>query len=162
MRTNEYYMPTEWRVKGSIREIYEICSDFYDYQRWWPEVYLNIRKDRIDEETGNQVYALLTRGKLPYKLRWNSCKTSEDAPRSVSLKASGDLAGRGTWSFEQDGEYVNVRFDWYVNAEKPVLKYMSWLMKPIFRSNHYWAMGKGLDSLKRELERRRASAMNQG
>lgn len=157
MRTNEYYMPTEWRVRGSVQEVYDICSDFLDYQRWWPEVYLNIQPAGIDEETKSERYALLTRGKLPYKLRWTSCKTHEDAPRTLSLKASGDLAGRGTWRFEQDGEYVIARFDWYVNAEKPLLKRLSWLMKPIFRSNHDWAMRKGLESLDRELSRRRTA-----
>ncbi|MBB6729836.1 SRPBCC family protein [Cohnella zeiphila] len=158
MKTNEYYMPTEWRIKGKVREVYDICSNFPDYQRWWPDVYLNIRTAGFDAETGNEVYALLTRGKLPYKLKWNSCKTSETPPHMLSLKASGDLAGRGTWRFKQDGDHVNVRFDWYVNAEKPMLKYLSWIMKPIFRSNHYWAMNIGLESLKRELERRRTAA----
>ncbi|MBB6673575.1 SRPBCC family protein [Cohnella nanjingensis] len=157
MKANEYFMPTEWRVKGNIQEVYDVCSNFLDYQRWWPEVYLNIRAEGVDEETGNERYALLSRGKLPYKLRWFSSKTHEDAPRTLSLKASGDLAGRGTWRFEQDGEYVNARFDWYVNAEKPLLKRLSWFMKPIFRSNHDWAMRKGLESLNRELERRRTA-----
>lgn len=164
MRANEYYMPTNWRVKGDIREVYEVCSNFKDYDRWWPEVYLNIQVAGTDEETGNEVYALLTRGKLPYKLRWQSCKTAENAPHSLSLKASGDLAGHGTWKFEQDGEYVNVRFDWYVNAGKPMLKWLSPVMKPMFRSNHYWAMDRGLESLERELERRRrtTAAMQRG
>lgn len=160
MATNEYYMPTTWRVKGDVQEIYEICGNFLDYQRWWPSVYLNIAVAGVDEETGNEIYALLSRGRLPYKLRWNSCKTHEDPPHTISLKATGDLAGRGTWSFEQDGEYVNVRFDWYVNAEKPLLKYLSPIMKPIFRSNHYWAMGQGLDSLVKELERRRQQSVS--
>lgn len=159
MAANEYYMPTSWRVKGEVSEVYEICSNFYDYQRWWPEVYKKITVAGTDKDTGNEIYALLTKGKLPYMLRWNSCKTAEHPPHSVSLKATGDLAGRGTWKFEQDGEYVNVRFDWYVNAEKPLLKYFSPIMKPVFRSNHYWAMDRGLESLERELDRRRSAGI---
>jgi len=158
MAANEYYMPTEWRIKADIWEVYGLCSNFEDYERWWPDVYLSIRKAGPDKETGNETYAIVSRGKLPYKLRWTSCKTSEKAPYSVSLKASGDLAGRGEWLFEQEGEYVNAKFEWYVNAEKPLLKYLSPLLKPIFRSNHYWAMGVGLESLERELERNRAGA----
>jgi len=158
MAANEYYMPTRWRVKGNIWEIYEICSDFLDYQRWWPEVYLKIQKGGTDKETGNEVYDILSRGKLPYKLRWRSCKTSEQAPHSISLKSSGDLVGHGTWQFEQDGEYVNVQFDWYVNAEKPLLKLFSPILKPFFTSNHYWAMERGRESLEKELMRRRGSS----
>lgn len=155
MPANEYYMPTSWRIKGDIHDVFQICSNFLDYQRWWPSVYLNIQVSGVDKETGNEIYSILSRGKLPYKLRWNSCKTQEDPPHAISLKAIGDLTGRGIWSFEQDGDYVNVRFDWYVNAEKPILKYLSPIMKPIFRSNHYWAMNQGFESLKKELEQRK-------
>lgn len=154
MSVNEYYMPTNWRIKGDIQEVYEVCSNFLDYKRWWPHVYLDVQVAGIDEEIGNEVFAIFSKGWLPYTLRWNSCKTHEDPPHTLSLKATGDLIGRGTWKFEQDGEYVNVRFDWYVNAEKPLLKYLSPVMKPIFRANHYWAMGKGLECLIQELERR--------
>ncbi|TNJ62104.1 polyketide cyclase [Paenibacillus hemerocallicola] len=155
MAANQYFMPTNWRIKGDIWEVYEICSNFKDYQRWWPDVYLNIQEAGTDEETGNEVYAILSKAKLPYKLRWKSYKTTEHAPHSLSLKASGDMVGHGTWRFEQEGEYVNVQFDWYVNAEKPILKYLSPIMKPMFQSNHYWAMDRGKESLERELERRR-------
>jgi hypothetical protein len=48
-----------------------------------------------------------------------------------------------------------VRFDWNIVAEKPLLKYLSFLMKPIFRANHEWAMRRGQESLAREIERRR-------
>jgi len=152
MSVNEYYMPTSWRVKGDIHEIYDVCSNFLDYKRWWPSVYLDIQTAGMDEETGNEVYSIYSKGWLPYTLRWRSCKTSESRPRLLSLKASGDLDGRGTWKFEQDGEYVNVHFDWYVTAEKPLLKYLSPIMKPIFRANHRWAMNKGLESLRQELD----------
>ncbi|MDI4643499.1 SRPBCC family protein [Cohnella hashimotonis] len=154
MAAHEYYMPTNWRVRADIWEVYEICSDFEGYARWWPEVYLGIHAAGKDAETGNDVFAILSKGKLPYKLRWTSCKTVENAPHALSLKAAGDLAGRGTWKFEQDGEYVNIRFDWYVNADKPLLKYLSPILKPVFRSNHYWAMDRGRESLDRELARR--------
>ncbi|WP_127529898.1 SRPBCC family protein [Paenibacillus kobensis] len=162
MAANEYYMPTDWRVKGDIRDVYEICADFKGYQRWWAEVYLNIEDAGKDEETHGEVFAILSKGKLPYKLRWKSCKTAENAPHSISLKAEGDLAGRGTWTFEQDGEYVNARFDWYVNAEKPLLKYLSPMLKPVFRSNHYWAMARGREGLEREMERRRNAGISAG
>lgn len=156
MSANEYFMPTVWRIKGDLQEVYDICANFQDYHRWWPEVYLDIRTG-TDEKTGSEVYDILSKGKLPYKLRWQSRKTAVNAPHSLSLRSNGDLEGHGTWMFEQDGDYVNVRFDWYVHAEKPLLKLLSPVMKPIFRSNHYWAMARGRESLERELQRRRAA-----
>jgi hypothetical protein len=44
-----------------------------------------------------------------------------------------------------------------VRADKPLLRYGSWFFKPIFAANHRWAMARGEESLKRELERRHAA-----
>jgi hypothetical protein len=73
------------------------------------------------------------------------------------MDATGDLAGRGIWIFEQDGPFVNVTYDWTIRANKPIVEKLSFLLKPIFRSNHNWTMRKGEESLKLELLRRRAA-----
>jgi len=52
---------------------------------------------------------------------------------------------------------VNVTYDWKIKAEKPLLRYFSFIMKPIFSANHHWAMAKGEESLQRELARRHAA-----
>jgi hypothetical protein len=42
-----------------------------------------------------------------------------------------------------------------VRADKPILRYGSFILKPIFAANHRWAMARGEESLARELLRRR-------
>lgn len=49
--------------------------------------------------------------------------------------------------------------DWYVTADKPLLKYLSPIFKPMFRANHYWAMDQRKESLERELKRRRKAGI---
>jgi hypothetical protein len=49
-----------------------------------------------------------------------------------------------------------VTYDWLLRADKPLLRRLSWLLKPIFAANHRWAMARGEESLKLELARRRA------
>jgi hypothetical protein len=61
------------------------------------------------------------------------------------------------WTFEQDGEWVNATYDWKIRAEKPLLRRLSVVLKPLFSANHYWAMEKGEESLKLELARRHAT-----
>jgi hypothetical protein len=51
---------------------------------------------------------------------------------------------------------VNVTYDWTIRANKPIIDKLSFLLKPIFRSNHNWTMKRGQESLKLELLRRRA------
>ncbi|MGZ3610536.1 MAG: SRPBCC family protein, partial [Ktedonobacteraceae bacterium] len=51
---------------------------------------------------------------------------------------------------------VNITYDWKIKAEKPLLRYFSFIMKPFFSANHRWAMAKGEESLKLELARHHA------
>ena len=51
---------------------------------------------------------------------------------------------------------VNLTYDWKIRADKPLLRYLSFLLKPIFAANHRWAMTKGEKSLKLELACRRS------
>jgi hypothetical protein len=96
--------------------------------------------------------SLYTKGWLPYTLRWEF-RVTEARPGGFSLVAWGDFDGRGIWTFEQDGEWVNITYDWKIKAEKPLLRYFSFIMKPLFSANHRWAMAKGEESLKLELAR---------
>ena len=73
------------------------------------------------------------------------------------MEAWGDFVGRGIWTFGQDGEWVDITYDWKIRADKPLLKYLSFLMKPLFGANHQWAMRQGEESLKLELMRRHAA-----
>jgi len=61
-------------------------------------------------------------------------------------------------TFAQDGRFGNITYDWTIRAKKPVIEKLSFLLKPIFRSNHNWTMNRGEESLKLELLRRRASS----
>ena len=60
------------------------------------------------------------------------------------------------WTLTQDGEHVDVTYDWRILAEKPLLRYGSVVLRPFFAANHRWAMARGEESLALELRRRRA------
>ena len=61
------------------------------------------------------------------------------------MVASGDFEGVGVWTFAQDGQSVAVMYDWRIRAEKPILRTLSFLLKPVFSANHRWAMARGED-----------------
>ncbi len=79
-------------------------------------------------------------------------------PHGFAMDATGDLEGQGIWIFEQDGAFVNVTYDWTIRANKPIIEKFSFLLRPIFRSNHNWTMRRGEESLKLELLRRPAKS----
>lgn len=158
MKSNEYHFVTTWRVKSTLEEVNAIIGDATGLTRWWPSVYLEVRElapDNTDTHTG-RVISLFTKGWLPYTLRWQFTVTQDKSPHGFALLATGDFAGRGEWTFTQDGEYVSIVYDWRVDAEKALLKHLSFVMKPIFSANHHWAMARGEESLRLELQRRHA------
>ena len=67
-----------------------------------------------------------------------------------------DFVGRGIWSLVQDGADVLVTYDWKIRTDKPLLRSLSFLLKPVFTANHQWAMAQGQRSLLLELARRHA------
>ncbi|HEV2687509.1 MAG TPA: hypothetical protein VGV35_03115, partial [Bryobacteraceae bacterium] len=97
---------------------------------------------------------LHTKGWLPYTLRWSFRVTESRRPHGFSLDAWGDFEGHGIWTFTQSGPLVDIAYDWKIRAEKPLLRYLSFLLKPLFSVNHRWAMARGEESLRAELGRR--------
>lgn len=158
MASNDYHFITTWRVQSTCQEVSEILGNAPDLVRWWPSVYLGVKELEKGELTGvGKVISLYTKGWLPYTLRWQFRVTKVNSPNGFQLEAWGDFVGRGIWTFERDNDYVKITYDWKIQAAKPLLRYLSFIMKPIFSANHHWAMAKGEESLLLELARRRAT-----
>ena len=85
-----------------------------------------------------RVIDLHTRGWLPYTLRWSFRVTESREPYGFTLEAWGDFVGEGVWTFAEDGDFVDITYDWRISAEKPLLRRFS-------------------GPLRLELERRRAA-----
>jgi hypothetical protein len=156
MASNDYAFITNWRVEATVEEVYDILDDALTLPVWWPAVYLDVRNLGPMPERGlGNVYELFTKGWLPYTLLWRMRRTETNRPHGFAFEAFGDFVGRGEWKLTADGPHVDVVFDWRLRAEKPILRALSFLMKPIFAANHRWAMARGLQSLQLELRRRR-------
>ena len=158
MKANRYEFRTVWRIPGNVAEIsHVIADDATDLVRWWPSVYLSVQQIDAGEPSGiGRSYRLYTKGWLPYRLKWSFRVTEVEYERRIAIEAWGDFNGTGVWQFEQEGEMAVITYDWRVRADKPLLRRLSWLLRPLFEANHRWAMAQGMRSLKIELERRSA------
>ena len=156
MATDDYHFLTEWRVAGTVEEVKTILGDAPSLTRWWPAVYLTVDEVERGQPDGvGRTLDLHTKGWLPYTLRWTLRITEPLTDTGFALSAAGDLEGTGRWTFREDGPEVVITYDWRVHATKPLLRRLGWLLKPAFSANHVWAMGKGQESLRLELRRRR-------
>lgn len=161
MASNDYHFITHWHLPNTtVEEVSEILGNGPDLARWWPSVYLRVTElEPGDPQTGiGKVIDLYTKGWLPYTLRWQFRIRENHFPHGFALEAWGDFVGRGVWTFVQDREAVNVTYDWKIRAGKPLLRNLSFLLKPVFSANHHWAMRMGERSLLLELARRHAKS----
>jgi len=152
-----YHFVTRWRVKARREEVFAVLTDSEGLTRWWPSVYRGVQPIAPPTGPGGVGKRLLldTQGWLPYRLRWELRVVVHQPPSRLALEASGDFVGSGVWTLAQDGDATEVKYEWAIRVQKPLLRYLSFLLKPVFALNHRWAMARGLESLELELERRR-------
>lgn len=160
---SDYHFVTEWRVAGTVDEVKDVLGDGLSLPRWWPSVYLSVTQLEAGGGGGlGRVLDLHTKGWLPYTLRWTIRITEPVTDVGFSLEATGDLEGTGRWTFQPDGPEVVIAYDWRIHATKPVLRRLSWLLRPAFSANHHWAMNRGEESLQLEMRRRREARDGSG
>ena len=157
MPTSDYHFLDKWRVEGDLTDVSDIIEDAVSLLRWWPSVYFEVKEIEPGGEHGvGKLISLRAGGWLPYTLSISFRTTESRYPNGFTMEATGDLEGTGIWTFEQVGPCVNVSYDWTIRANKPIISRLSFLLKPIFRSNHNWTMKRGEESLRLELLRRQA------
>src|SRR5258708_16355024 len=83
---NDYHFVTRWRVRGTVKEVLYILGDAEDLPRWWPSVYIEVKKH-------DDVVELFTKGWLPYTLRW-SFRVTERRPDGFVIEALADFVAR--------------------------------------------------------------------
>jgi hypothetical protein len=165
MNNASYHFITHWRLQASKEEIYDILGDAAGLARWWPSVYLDVKVEEPGDEAGvRKLVKLYTKGWLPYTLTWSFRVISADKPNGFTIVPYGDFTGRGIWLFQTDPEdpsWCHITYDWKIEAAKPFLKKMTFLLRPLFSANHHWAMKKGEESLALEILRRRTAVSGQ-
>jgi hypothetical protein len=157
--SSQYRFFTHWRFEATPEEVYRIIDDSAEFVRWWPAVWLKVEMLEPGDARGiGKVMRYTTKGWLPYILHWTGRAVAKEYPSRLVLHATGDFEGEGSWTFRADGPHVDVEYVWAIQANKPLLRYLSFLLRPIFAANHNWAMARGEESLRLELARRHAKS----
>ncbi len=165
MASNDYHFITRWTMDAPISDVYGLISHPLDYPRWWPEVYLAVTEIEKGNDDGlGRLVELHTKGRLPYTLRWRARTIEVNKPVRIAIEATGDFVGRGIWTLAPMAPAgpTTVEFDWRLRADKPMLKRLSFLLKPVFSANHRWAMARGEENLRRELAIRASALRSSG
>lgn len=158
MPANDYQFVTRWHLPGTPEEISALLGDVQTMLRIWPALYSRAQEVQPGDERGvGRVVHVATKGHLPYTLRWSFKVTESWHPYGYSLDAWGDMEGTGVWTMEPDAEGTRVTYDWRVKTNKPLLRWLSPILKPLFKRNHDGVMAAGEAGLRRELQRLHAA-----
>ncbi|MGH7888347.1 MAG: hypothetical protein ACREPG_10800 [Candidatus Binatia bacterium] len=74
----------------------------------------------------------------------------------VRVLSPGDETGVGKVVDLYTRGWLPYTLRWQIRADKPLLRHLSFVLRPIFSANHRWAMAQGEKSLCAELARRAA------
>jgi hypothetical protein len=157
MNPNDYHLRSNWRVLGTVPEVYELIARAEELPVWWPAAFLETLVLEPGAEDGlGRVVRLQSRGWLPLNFNWHLRVDDVEPPNRIGFHLWGDLEGRGLWQLAQDGDWTNVSFDWRVRVRKPVVRYLSYVNRRVLEWDYRWAMARGEESLHLELKRRHA------
>ena len=145
----EYVFVDEWDVDAPIEVVYDTLADARTYPEWWTPVYGSVEGD--ERHTHHRF-----KGRLPYTLKMEARLVRDERPHRFEVEVDGDLRGKGIWSFEERGETTHVRWDWIVFADRPLLRYLTPVLRPAFRWNHNWAVARAREGLEPYARRRAA------
>jgi hypothetical protein len=70
-----------------------------------------------------------------------------DRPNSFEVDVVGDLTGHGIWTLTPSDWGVHVHFDWRVIADRPLLRILTPVLRPVFRWNHNWSIKRAIEGL---------------
>jgi hypothetical protein len=142
----EYVFLDEWDVDAPQEAVFEALADARTYPEWWKPVYIEVEGNRAPAKgvTTRQHF----KGKLPYTLETTSRITVFDPPTHFQVEVVGNLTGTGKWTIAPNANgKIHVRFDWTVHADRPLLRYLTPVLRPIFRWNHDWSAARAKEGL---------------
>ena len=154
---NFYRFVEEWSIPFPPDAVWDVMADARLLPLWWKGVYL--KSEPLDGYERAQVGAAVraqARGFLPYRLNFTIEATELERPRIIAVKTVGDLTGTCHYTLRSAPGGTKVVMDERVLAEKPLLKLLTPLLKPLFAANHRWTTPRAEQGLTAYLERHAA------
>ncbi|WP_224364426.1 SRPBCC family protein [Hyalangium versicolor] len=160
MESNWYHFNEHWEIPGfTPGEVWQVVVDATKLPEWWSGVYQEVSLvDPGEDSWSGACVRARARGLLPYQLHFTLEPMVLEPGREIEIRTHGDFEGiwRATFSSTEDGTWIDIQ--WSVSVSKPLIRYTSWLLKPIFAWNHRWTMPRGEAGLRAYLAAQRASS----
>jgi uncharacterized protein YndB with AHSA1/START domain len=149
----QYQFVDRWYVPAPIADVYEVIGDQIGYPAWWEKVFLEVTGDGGPPRPGRRA-SIVSKGFLPYKLRWEAEVVEAHPPRGFRFTMEGDFVGGGEWTLEEADGGTRATLDFRPAVEKPFVRQLTPILRPLFSANHRWAMRRGQEGIVGFMSRR--------
>lgn len=143
-----------WVVQEPIERVYDAIGDARSYERWWTDFVIRSTGDPGEPRPGKRS-ELLVKAYLPYKVNFELEVVEAERPSRILSRLSKDFDGSGEWTLRETAEGTEATLDWRPSVNHALIKYLTPLLRPLFRSNHNWAMRRGERQLREHLRSQR-------
>ncbi len=145
-----YRFVDRWEIAAPIERVYDVIGDPLGYERWWTDFVLRASGDPGPPEPGKRA-ELRVKAYLPYKVNFVLEVLEAERPRRILSRLSKDFDGSGEWTLEETGDGTRATLDWRPSVNHALIKHLTPVLRPLFRSNHNWAMRRGERQLREYL-----------
>jgi uncharacterized protein YndB with AHSA1/START domain len=137
-----YRFLDRWVVRAPIERVYGALGDVLAYERWWTDFVVRATGDEAPPEPGKK-NELLVKAYLPYKVEFGLEVLEAERPTRILSRLSKDFDGTGEWTLEEADSATVATLDWRPAVNHPLIRHLTPVLRPLFRSNHNWAMRRG-------------------
>jgi hypothetical protein len=147
----EYSFTTRWKTAAPIHEAWEAIRLSLEWPQWWKS-FTSVVELKPGNEMGiGSIRRYTLQSPTKYKLSFDLLLTDRIEHRALKGTASGDLAGTGTWRFEEKDGLTYIECQWNVKTTKAWMNLLAFILKPAFKYNHSLVMKKGAKYLSNRL-----------
>jgi hypothetical protein len=130
--------------------VYDAVGEPLKYDEWWTDFVIRSTGDAGPPVPGKR-NELLVKAYLPYKVNFVLECVEAERPRRILSRLSKDFDGTGEWTFTETDGGTEAVLDWRPSVNHALIKYLTPVLRPLFRSNHNWAMRRGERQLREYL-----------
>jgi hypothetical protein len=145
-----YSFITHWRFDAPLERVWREIDAPECYPQWWPAMRVYRDLTPLLHGVGSRAERV-TKGVLPYELRYTTTTARYEPRREIAYDVEGDLTGDGRMVLRRDGTGTAVDIYWDVATSGFWLNLLAPVLKPLLAWNHNWVMAQGERGLAQRL-----------
>lgn len=152
---SDFEFTTVWELPAPVERVWDELLDIDAWPTWW-RGFERVDVVRTGDANGvGNVRDLVTRGRMPYRLRYRVEVVRVEPLRLIEARSTGDLEGFGRWTIEPTALGTRAVYLWRVRTTRRLLRALSPIARRPLTRNHDQVMEWGREGI---LERLRVPA----